>query len=79
MTFGQKEYKVSYSIPANLILNVSNCSYSNGSEKLYNTTSIIKTFILSLIYIVIGYFLFIKRKMEVSETSFKNTIVHNIV
>ena len=79
MTFGQKEYKVSYSIPANLILNVSNYSYSNGSEKLYNTTSIIKTFILSLIYIVIGYFLFIKRKMEVSETSFKNTTVHNIV
>ena len=79
MTFGQKEYKVSYSIPANLILNVSNYSYSNGSEKLYNTTSIIKTFILSLIYIVIGYFLFINRKMEVSETSFKNTIVHNIV
>ena len=79
MTFGQKEYKVSYSIPANLILNVSNYSYSNGSEKLYNTTSIIKTFILSLIYIVIGYFLFINRKMEVSETSFKNTTVHNIV
>ena len=63
MTFGQKQYKVSYNIPANLILNVSNYSYSNGSEKLYNTTSIIKTFILSLIYIVIGYFLFIKRKM----------------
>lgn len=79
MTFGQKEYKVSYSIPANLILNVSNYSHSNGSEKLYNTTSIIKTFILSLIYIVIGYFLFINRKMEVSETSFKNTTVHNIV
>lgn len=79
MTFGQKEYKVSYSIPANLILNVSNYSYPNGSEKLYNTTSIIKTFILSLIYIVIGYFLFINRKMEVSETSFKNTTVHNIV
>ena len=79
MTFGQKQYKVSYNIPANLILNVSNYSYSNGSEKLYNTTSIIKTFILSLIYIVIGYFLFINRKMEVSETSFKNTTVHNIV
>lgn len=79
MTFGQKQYKVSYNIPANLILNVSNYSHSNGSEKLYNTTSIIKTFILSLIYIVIGYFLFINRKMEVSETSFKNTTVHNIV
>lgn len=79
MTFGQKQYKVSYNIPANLILNVSNYSYPNGSEKLYNTTSIIKTFILSLIYIVIGYFLFINRKMEVSETSFKNTTVHNIV
>ena len=79
MTFGQKQYKVSYNIPANLILNVNNYSYSNGSEKLYNTASIIKTFILSLIYIVIGYFLFINRKMEVSETSFKNTTVHNIV
>lgn len=35
--------------------------------------------ILSIIYIIIGFYLFKNRKMEVSETSFKNTNVHNAV
>lgn len=66
-----------YTLPSNFVIGFlfNGSSYSN----FYNTTSIIKTFILSLIYIVIGYFLFLKRKMEVCETSFKNIMVHNIV
>lgn len=66
-----------YTLPSNFVIGF----LFNGSSyyNFYNTTSIIKTFILSLIYIVIGYFLFLKRKMEVCETSFKSIMVHNIV
>lgn len=51
--------------------------YNYDYEIEINTN--IKIVILSIIYIVIGYFLFINRKMEVSETSFKNVHLHNIV
>lgn len=52
----------------------------NGEDaKIINTTSILKMVTLSIIYTILGYILFIKRKMEVSETSFKNIHIHNIV
>jgi len=51
----------------------------SGDNKIFNTVSIIKTIFLSIIYMILGYILFIKRKMEVSETSFKNKHIHNIV
>ena len=35
--------------------------------------------ILSILYTILGFILFVRRKMEVSETSFKNIHVHNIV
>ena len=54
-------------------------SLLSGDNKLFNTVSIIKTIILSIIYMILGYILFIRRRMEVSETSFKNKHVHNIV
>lgn len=44
-----------------------------------NLTSNIKMIILSIIYIILGYKLFKLRKMEVSETSFKNIHHHNLV
>lgn len=44
-----------------------------------DSVNIIQMLVLSIIYIVIGYFLFLKRKMEVSETSFKSIHIHNIV
>jgi len=50
---------------------------NNGS--IINTVSIIKMIFLSILYMTIGYILFVKRKMEVSETSFKNIHIHNIV
>jgi len=50
-----------------------------GENTLFNTISIIKTIFLSIIYMILGYILFIKRKMEVSETSFKSIHTHNIV
>lgn len=44
--------------------------------KLYSNTTMI---ILSIIYFIIGYFAFTKRKMENCETSFKNIHAHNII
>ncbi len=76
MTFDEKQFKKTYNIPASLILG--QIEYRDHNT-FYDTSSIFKTFILSLFYIVIGYILFMKRKMEISQTSFKNPIVHNIV
>ena len=73
MYLNRKLKTSTYTIPSNIFFNF------DSNFKIYNTVSIIKTFILSLIYIIIGYFLFLKRKMEVSETSFKSVNVHNIV
>ena len=77
MYLNRKSSSYNYTLPSNFVIGF----LFNGSSyyNFYNTTSIIKTFILSLIYIVIGYFLFLKRKMEVCETSFKSIMVHNIV
>ena len=50
-----------------------------SNHNIINFASIIKMIILSIVYIVLGYFLFLKRKMEVSETSFKNMHTHNII
>ncbi len=77
MYLNRKPSSYNYTIPSNFIFNT--LFNGNTNFNVYNTISIIKTFILSLIYIVIGYFLFLRRKMEVSETSFKNIMVHNIV
>ena len=73
MYLNRKLKTSTYTIPFNIFFNF------DSNFKIYNTVSILKTFILSLIYIIIGYFLFLKRKMEVSETSFKSVNVHNIV
>ena len=77
MYLNRKSSSYNYTLPSNFVFNF--LFNGNTNPNVYNTTSIIKTFILSLIYIVIGYFLFLKRKMEVCETSFKNIMVHNIV
>ncbi len=52
----------------------------NNEEVMeYNLTSIIKMILLSLVYGVIGFYLFVNRKMENNETSFKNEILHYVV
>lgn len=63
-----------YTTPFGLIYE----SFTNHN-RIINTTSVIKMIILTIIYIILGYILFIRRKMEVSETSFKNIHIHNIV
>lgn len=48
-------------------------------SSIINIVSVIKMIGLSIIYTIVGYVLFVRRKMEVSETTFKNIHVHNIV
>ena len=45
----------------------------------FNTKSIIKTIILSVVYLVIGYFIFKNRRMENSEVSFKNKYLYKTI
>ena len=52
----------------------------NGDlTSVINAVSIVKMIFLSLVYIILGYILFLRRKMEINETSFKNIHIHNIV
>ncbi len=70
-----KEITYNYTMPFNLITLL----FETNTTTLYNVSSIIKMIILSIIYFVIGLIMFINRKMEVCETSFKNIHIHNIV
>ena len=52
---------------------------ANENDTFYNSMSLIKMVVLSVIYSVIGYFAFKRRKMENNETSFKNSFAHYLV
>lgn len=52
---------------------------ANENDTFYNFISLIKMAILSIIYSIIGYFAFKRRKMENNETSFKNSFAHYFV
>jgi len=70
-----KEYRNNYT---SLFGYLTTLLYGN-KVSIINSVSIIKMIVLSIVYIILGYILFVKRKMEISETSFKNIHVHNIV
>ena len=63
-----------YTTPFGLLYNI-----TMGDITIINPVSVVKMLLLSIIYIVLGFILFLKRKMEVSETSFKNIHIHNLV
>ena len=65
---------VDYTLPYNYF----SCIFK-GEIKTYSTSSIAKMFVLSIIYFVVGMYLFEKRKMEVNDTSFKSNNTHMIV
>ncbi len=50
-----------------------------NTPTFYNNLSIIKMLLLSIIYGLLGYYLFQKRKMENNETSFKSSVAHYVV
>lgn len=74
---GNIEKKSTYTIPYEIFSNIF-FAY-NDNRGIYNLVSIIKTIILSIIYFILGLYTFIKRKMEVCETSFKNFNLHLFV
>ena len=45
----------------------------------YSTNSVIKTLVLSIVYLVLAYIIFNKKLMENSEVSFKNKYLYNII
>ncbi len=54
------------------------CSVS-GMEYEYNKISIYKMLALSVVYIIVGYMIFKKKKMEYAGESFENKYVHLVV
>ena len=52
---------------------------TNENNTIYNSMSIIKMIVLSMIYSIIGYFAFKRRKMENNETSFKSSFAHYFI
>ncbi len=53
--------------------------FLNNDDMAYNHISLIKMVGLSIIYLILGYVIFLKRKMENNETSFKYEYMHYIV
>lgn len=64
----EKIKKATYTTPLNFI-----------NTQKYETISVIKTFILSIAYIYVGYIAFKRRKMENNEISFINPYLHFII
>lgn len=75
LTYLQPVHELTYTAPYNFLVN----SFTGEDTNLFSNVMLIKMFILIIIYILIGYFSFLKRKMEVCETSFKNNYIHNFV
>lgn len=71
----KKTERVSYTMPFEVI----SIAVRNDEGIEYNTSTIGKMALLSLVYILVGYLLFEKREMEVCETSFKSFKVHQLV
>ncbi len=71
----ENNYKYEVSLKYEKI-NTTPINYFNSG---FSTKSIIKTVILSIIYVVIAYYIFKNRKMENSEISFKNKYLYKII
>lgn len=63
-----------FTLPYNIIR-----SFLVSWKSLYNIVSIFKMLVIAIIGFIIGKKLFLKRKMEINETSFQNLKTHNIV
>lgn len=70
-----KVEKNNYTMPFHLV----SMLFEPDTEEIYNSTSVRKMIILSIIYFILGLILFNNRKMEICETSFKNPHIHNII
>lgn len=71
----ENKANLNYTIPYNNIRNL----ISGDNYSLYNTVSLVKMVIISVFGYIIGKYLFIKRKMEDNEISFRSLKVHNLI
>jgi len=53
--------------------------FVGANSDVINRVSVFKMIFLSIVYALLSYFLFLKRKLEVSETSFKSIHMHNLI
>lgn len=77
-SYGRKIYEVRSSGGYTLPFNYLTIPFTTKVET-YNVKSIIKMLVLSIVYILLGTYIFEKRKMEINETSFKSTNIHMLV
>lgn len=68
--------KNNYTTPFGLLSKSITYPYDNS---IISTISVIKMLLLSIIYTILGFIFFLRRKMEVTETSFKSPHIHNLV
>jgi len=71
--------KKNYTLPYNYISYVIGMNYSNDEIITYNFNQLLKTFGIAIIYVILGYYFFKKKKLEISETSFGNFNTHLFV
>lgn len=71
--YGHRTITTNYTAPYNIF------HMLNNGFQIWNVVSIIKMAVLSIIGYFVGYFFYLKRKMEVNETSFQNLKMHNII
>ncbi len=74
----KNEYYLNYNKTLNYTFTAPLMFLNNGNIT-YNSKSIIKMSILIILYSLIAYYLFQKRKMENNETSFKNETLHYLI
>lgn len=71
----KKDKLANYTVPFQVLENI----LTLEDVVTYNSISLGKTVLLSLIYILVGSILFEKKEMEICETSFKSFKIHQVV
>lgn len=73
-------YKYISFVPRALFgMNNNEMTFQSEIANVYNISSLLRMFILSIIYFAIGLYAFINRRMEIAETTFKSETEHQIV
>ena len=74
-----EDYKISSNYNITNEINYTAPSLAFNGEYYYNSESMVKMTVLSIVYIVLGYFAFKNKKMEAAGESFENKNVHMVV
>lgn len=60
-------------------INSSRINYADDLSNVYDLASIIRMIMLSILYFMIGLYVYTKRRMEIAETTFKSEHAHQVV